>query len=221
MVNTGMLTVSANMVGTGVFDVAAGATLSFSGSIASTDAISLAAGSVLDLSKSTETGALIVSQAGATLNLSGGGTDKLNAGDANLTVALASATTLTLGQGGFITAIGSGGNDKLIAGGANQTLTGGLGTDTLTASSAGQDTFQDTAAGLNGDTITNFGTSDVIDVTNMLPADLTMLWTQNGSAGTLKLTEGGTTCVITLDGKFTQSSFTSSSDGHGGVFIHG
>ena len=53
------------------------------------------------------------------------------------------------------------------AGAINQTLTGGAGADTLIGFSGGFDTFKDTAANLNGDTIQNFVASDTIDLTNL------------------------------------------------------
>ena len=53
------------------------------------------------------------------------------------------------------------------AGGIDQTLTGGAGADTLIGFSGGFDTFKDTAANLNGDTIQNFVVSDTIDLTNL------------------------------------------------------
>lgn len=69
------------------------------------------------------------------------------------------------GFGGNDTLIGLGGNDILNGGTGNDVLTGGPGTDTLTGG-PGADTFTDTAAGLNGDTITDFSLGDHIQITD-------------------------------------------------------
>ena len=60
---------------------------------------------------------------------------------------------------------GGGGNDSLSAGDGDDILTGGAGADTLSGGN-GSDTFRDTAAGLNGDTITDFRTGDRIVITD-------------------------------------------------------
>lgn len=57
------------------------------------------------------------------------------------------------------------GNDRLYGGIDNDTLVGGPGADVLNGG-PGQDTFQDTQAGLNGDTITDFGRGDRIVVSD-------------------------------------------------------
>ena len=62
-------------------------------------------------------------------------------------------------------AIGGFGNDTIIGNSANNILTGNAGADTLTGG-AGNDIFKDTAAGLNGDTITDFSAGDKIVITD-------------------------------------------------------
>ena len=57
----------------------------------------------------------ISSPDGGTMTIVGGGTITLGANDTNLTVFLASPTTLTLSQAGSLTAIGGGGADTIIA----------------------------------------------------------------------------------------------------------
>jgi serralysin len=71
-------------------------------------------------------------------------------------------------QGGDSEAGIHAGNDRLDGGAGADTLSGGAGEDTLTGG-AGADTFRDTAAGLKGDTITDFSVGDRIiisDATN-------------------------------------------------------
>jgi len=78
---------------------------------------------------------------------------------------------LAIGRGVVIeNAIGGGGYDTILGNSANNRLTGGLGIDTLTGG-AGSDTFQDTRAGLNGDTITDFGVGDRIIISDATFAD--------------------------------------------------
>jgi Ca2+-binding RTX toxin-like protein len=83
---------------------------------------------------------------------------------------------------------GLAGNDVLNAGGGNDILTGGAGVDTLTGGS-GNDAFSDTAAGLSGDTITDFTTGDKIVITdaNMAGFSFTL------SGNTLTFTGGSLT----------------------------
>src|SRR5206468_8257398 len=54
-------------------------------------------------------------------------------------------------------------NDRMDGFAGNDTITGGLGADILTGG-GGNDVFQDTAAGLNGDTITDCGAGDRIRI---------------------------------------------------------
>ena len=56
---------------------------------------------------------------------------------------------------------GNDGDDLLYGDAGNDMVVGGAGADTLTGGS-GDDSFSDTTAGLNGDTITDFGTGDRI-----------------------------------------------------------
>jgi hypothetical protein len=58
-------------------------------------------------------------------------------------------------------AIGGNGSDTIIGNSANNMISGHLGADTLTGG-AGNDTFLDTKAGHNGDTITDFSAGDKI-----------------------------------------------------------
>ncbi|WP_308516304.1 FG-GAP-like repeat-containing protein [Sphingomonas flavescens] len=60
---------------------------------------------------------------------------------------------------------GGDGNDKLYGAAGDDLLIGGSGIDLLTGGS-GRDIFKDTAAGLNGDTITDFGIGDKIVITD-------------------------------------------------------
>ena len=57
------------------------------------------------------------------------------------------------------------GDDTIIGNTVDNVITGGLGIDKLTGG-AGNDTFHDTLAGLNGDTITDFTAGDKIVITN-------------------------------------------------------
>jgi Ca2+-binding RTX toxin-like protein len=69
------------------------------------------------------------------------------------------------GTAGSDTLSGLGGKDTLIGLGGRDTLTGGAGADVLTGGD-GQDTFIDTRAGLDGDTITDFAAGDKIVITD-------------------------------------------------------
>jgi hypothetical protein len=90
--------------------------------------------------------------------------------------------------------------DALVAGGAHQTVTGGgAGKVAFTGSSAGLDTFKDTAALFNHDTIAGFGDNgDVIDLSDVSPTALKPLgYVQTTSAsGTLTVSDGVHTAAI-------------------------
>jgi hypothetical protein len=117
--------------------------------------------------------------------------------------------------------VGSAGPDTLSATGPGQILTGGAGVDTLVGYSGYGDIFSDTAAGLDGDTIINFGGSDVIDVTDLLPAATKPLaYVDHGGSGTLSVTDGTQSASINFAGSYSARNFTLlGTDGHGGTLI--
>ncbi|WP_428485128.1 cellulase family glycosylhydrolase [Rhodopila sp.] len=177
-------------------------------------------GSLTIKATATTAGAAIhTGSGGATLQLTTGGAATLNAADTNLTVTLAAATNLNLGALSFITAIGTAaGGSSITAGGARQTLESTGGKDTLTGSSSFGDTFLGTAAGLAGDTIANFGGSDVIDITDLAAATLKPL-VFNASTDALTVADGTHGVTLTMSGNYTLASFTATSDGHTGVLL--
>ena len=115
---------------------------------------------------------------------------------------------LTLNSMQFIMADGSTGADTITAGAINQTLTGGAGADTLIGFSGGFDTFKDTAANLNGDTIKSFVTSDTIDLTNLAYAATNKVTTAASGTNTkVTVTAGTTKSTFTLAGSWPSSGF--------------
>jgi hypothetical protein len=148
-----------------------------------------------------------------------GGTAVLNAGSDDLTVKLDGASNLTLNQMGFITADGSAGGSTITALAANQTLIGGAG-DTLIGAAAYGDLFQGTAAQLNGDIIKGFGGSDIIDLTNILAANVSALnWVAGKGGGVLNVTDGANSAAIALTGGFSYRGFAFAPDGANGTLI--
>jgi hypothetical protein len=116
---------------------------------------------------------------------------------------------VSIGRGTIIeNAIGGSGSDTIIGNSAANVLTGNGGADTLTGG-AGNDTFQDTLAGLNGDTITDFGAGDKIVITNASLSGFTF----NVSGTTLTI--NGTT-VVHL-GAAPSGTITASAASGGGV----
>ena len=151
------------------------------------------------------------------LEVTTGGAVTLNAADTNLTVQLDSAATLKLSAMSFITALGSTGADTITAGATGQALTGGAGIDMLAGYTGGNDTFRDTAAGLNGDTIKGWTTGDTIDLTNISSATLKALSFTNN---VLNVSDGHTASSIHFAAGLTVGNFTVlGSDGSGGVLI--
>jgi Ca2+-binding RTX toxin-like protein len=92
------------------------------------------------------------------------------------------------GGTGKDTLSGMSGNDQLNGGADDDTLTGNEGNDVLTGGS-GSDLFRDTAAGLSGDVITDFGTTDRVVVSDANFANFTF----NLSDNTLTYSGGSVT----------------------------
>ncbi len=157
---------------------------------------------------------------GASLDITTGGTATLNASDTNLTVQLSAATHLGLGALGFITAIGAAGASSTItAGGAHQTLESIGGNDTLVGAASFGDTFLGTSAGLNGDTISGFGGSDVIDITDLASASVHP-YVFNASTSRLTVTDGSHSVTLHFVGSYSAASFAAPvSDGQSGTLI--
>ena len=94
--------------------------------------------------------------------------------------------------------IGTAGNDTLVATANNQILTGLGGSDVLSAAGFTGIDFEDSSADLNGGTITAFGTTDLIDLTDMNPASATVSYTPGSPAATLVVTDGSHSATISL-----------------------
>ena len=104
-------------------------------------------------------------------------------------------------------AIGGSGGDTILGNSVDNVLTGALGIDMLTGG-AGNDTFKDAVAGLNGDTITDFSAGDKIILTNASLAGLTF----SVSGTTLTISSSVGTAVVHLgaapSGTITASAIT-------------
>jgi Ca2+-binding RTX toxin-like protein len=107
------------------------------------------------------------------------------------------------------TLFGGGGNDTILGGDGNDgingdfgldIITGGAGSDTLTGG-ADADTFVDTAAGLNGDTITDLSAADRIVITDAILGN----FNYSLSGNTLTYSGGSLTFSVPLNGHFVAS----------------
>jgi hypothetical protein len=118
--------------------------------------------------------------------------------------------------------VGSAGYDILTATANNQTLTGLGGNDALSAAAFTGIGFTDTSADLNGSVITSFGTTDLVDLTDMNPATVSVVYVPgtNGAA-TLVVTDGTHTATIGI--AFTSGLpagfFATSTDGAAGTDV--
>jgi hypothetical protein len=158
------------------------------------------------------------------LEITGGGTMTMGSSITQigtlLLVSSSAAYNITANSIQFLTVDdASTGTDTIAAGGANQTLTGGAaGKETMVGfgTGSGSDTFADTAALFNGDTIKNFLPGDIIDLTNVSPAQ-TPTFVENGSftSGVLTVTDGVHTAAITLAGDYAGGIFSVAADGSG------
>ncbi len=95
--------------------------------------------------------------------------------------------------------------------------------DTLIGYANFGDMFQDTASGLNGDTIQYFGGNDLIDITNLARSGASLSYSGTATAGTLSVSESGLGVVSTITfasgTNLSAALFHLSSDGHGGTYI--
>jgi hypothetical protein len=105
------------------------------------------------------------------------------------------------GTQGDDTLTGGAGRDSINGMAGNDTLIGGLGTDTMTGGEGG-DTFRDTAAGLNSDTITDFGVGDTIVNSDVNLASFTFSLSEN----MLAFSGGSLSFGATVSGTFIASS---------------
>ena len=162
-----------------------------------------------------------------TLQVAGGGSYTMpgtltNIGTVVIDDTAKQSTSLTLAAQPFLTAIGGAGSDTITAMAAQQTLTGGPGIETLIGYAGFGDTFLDSSAWLNDDTIKYFGGSDLIDITN-LGTGATTAYSGSTSAGTLSVSVGGLGVVdsitFTAGSNLTALLANVSSDGHGGLYI--
>jgi Ca2+-binding RTX toxin-like protein len=152
------------------------------------------------------------------LDITSAGTVTLNAADTDVSVQLGAVVKLTLGKLGFITVNGGNGGDTIVAGAANQTLIGGT-SDVLTGFAGGGDVFSGASAALSGDTLGNWTTGDVIDLTDM-SASATLSYAGTTKSGKLTVSDGVHSSVISFSGSFTAANFGSPiSDGQNGVLI--
>jgi hypothetical protein len=135
------------------------------------------------------------------------------------TVKLDAATSLQLNAIAFIQAIGSDGDDTIKAGGINQTLTGGKGNDTLGGFAGGSDTFRDSAAGLNGDTIQGFLASDRVDLTDLAFATAKLTAVANDANTLVTVTSGAATSTFNMAGTFSPDGFHLAADGAAGTIL--
>jgi hypothetical protein len=194
------------------------------------ETINLGAGDDTIIVNSATIGATIGNGTGQnTLDVTGGGTMAMGANITGIADVLLSPASvayhfiantisgLTISDGSTMTA------DTLTAGGAHQTLTGGgAGSAEFVGVAAGDDTFKDTAALFNHDTIAGFGNNgDVIDLSDVSLAGLKPLsYVQNTSAsGTLTVSDGAHTAAITLLGQYMANAFHPGSDGGPGTAI--
>ena len=117
--------------------------------------------------------------------------------------------------------VGTAGSDSLTATAGNQTLTGLGGNDTLSAGGFTGIDFSDTSADLNGSTITSFGASDLIDLTDMTPNAASVVYTPGSQAATLVVTDGTHTATITLalGALLPPGNFVTSTDGSAGTDV--
>jgi hypothetical protein len=118
--------------------------------------------------------------------------------------------------------VGTAGYDVLTATANNQTLTGFGGNDSLGAGAFKGVDFKDTSANLNGGTITSFGTSDIIDLTDMNAAAVSVTYVSGANVpATLVVTDGthAATIGISFTSGLPAGFFSAGTDGGSGADV--
>ena len=117
--------------------------------------------------------------------------------------------------------IGTAGRDTLFATANNQTLTGLGGNDSLAAAAFTGISFKDTSAALNGSTIESFGTTGLIDLTDINSSSASVSYTLGTQTATVIITDGTRTATIglTFDSALPPGFFGLATDGSGGTIV--
>jgi len=133
-----------------------------------------------------------------------GGSQTVDLRPATFSNVLGEVGNVSIGPGITIeNAITGAGNDTIVGNDVANVVTGGLGRDTLTGG-GGADIFSDTAAGHNGDTITDFSASDSLVFTDAVYGNFTYSLT----GGTLTYTGGSLIFGSGLSGTLSASAVT-------------
>ncbi|OYV42990.1 MAG: hypothetical protein B7Z75_10245 [Acidocella sp. 20-57-95] len=157
--------------------------------------------------------------ANSTLEITSAGNVTLNAATDVTQIKMDGSGSLMLNQMPFITATAMKANTTLTAAATNQTLISTHGHDVLVGAAAGLDIFQGTAAGLSGDTISNFVSSDKIDISNLAFAGATIQSKIVGGNTDITLISGKLKTQFVLAGAFSSTGFHLGSDGLGGTLL--
>lgn len=125
------------------------------------------------------------------------------------------------GSNGDDVMLGNSGDDILTGGIGNDTISGGLGLDTLTGG-IGADVFKDTIANLTGDTVSDFGAGDKIQISNLAFTPAVTL-AYDAVTDILSIDPDGVGAraafAVTVLGDVSLANFTAVSDGATGTFI--
>ncbi len=224
----GVLVVAAPVSGTGALLVAPGSTLELQATVPGSQSVRLESNSgTLRLdTPSSFAGTVSGLVAGDVISLPStiltgvginGGTLVLSTATQNFAI----ATSAPLG--GEVSA----GHDS--HGGATVTYTAQSGSSRLTvlanqpgmqfwASPVG-DVFQGATANFAADHISNWSSTDSLDLTDLNPAEAALAVTQGPNLVTLALTDGSHSATLSLTGTYAASGFHLASDGHGGSLL--
>jgi len=138
--------------------------------------------------------------------VAGSGTDMIRAGDnAGNFIVGASGRDLIFGNAGNDTITGGGGTDLLVGGDGNDTITGGSGNDVLVGGTGRDiltgggsfDRFVFAEAGLsNSDVITDYATTDVVDLSPLLDSQF---GPTDNFADFARIVQNGSTITVQAD----------------------
>lgn len=157
----------------------------------------------------------VVGTSSVTINQTGG----------EMAINLEAGTSLMLQPVSFVT-VTTAGADTVTAAAVGQTIllgtrAAGVGNDTLIGFDGAGDTFAGTLAQWQGETLQNFLSGDLIDITDFSPQTAAAQLVQAFANGfeTIQFGSGSSSTDINFTANLATSSFIFASDGHGGTFV--
>ena len=148
----------------------------------------------------------------------------ITSGDSTLALDLGTYNSIAAGAGSAITNQGSYGTDTAginstfsVAGSSN--LFKVKPSSAYVMGSAGTDTLTGTIANYAGDLIVGLSSGMHVDITDLIPANLSVNWTGSSAAGVLAFSNGSQSLLVATSGSYNPGALRWDTDGAGGTLL--